>query len=296
MSSWVLLAIIAQLFLAVVTFVDRYVLTHGRGIGKPIAYTFYVSLLSGFVIVLVPFGVISMPNLLVLEFSLLATATFILSLYFLYTALKEGHASDVMPVVAAVSAITSFVLASQWLSEHLPPYFLAAAILFVIGTFLISRLRLTRRQIVLVIGAGFFFGCSAFLTKIIFEHTSFIDGFFWSRMANVVGAAALFAVPAVRSQIMHGTRQSSHGTKWLVIGNKTLAGIASVLTLFAISSGSVSVVNAMSGLQFAFLLMLAFLFASRFPLLRGEIGHEGMTHKLWGIGIIVLGMALLYIA
>jgi uncharacterized membrane protein len=296
MSTWIGLAIIAQLFLAVVTFIDRYVLTHGKGIGKPIAYAFYVSLLSGFVIVLVPFGVVSIPSLLVIKVSLVAAAAFIFSLYFLYTALKEGHASDVMPVAAAVSAITSFALASQWLNEHLPPYFLIAALLFIVGTILISRFRLTKRQFAFVIAAGFLFGCTAFLNKIIFEHTSFLDGFFWSRMANVACALALLALPVIRAQIFHGVKQSSHGTKWLVVGNKTLAGIASVLTLFAISSGSVSVVNAMSGLQFAFLLVLALLFASRFPHLRGEIGHKGFAQKMWGIGIIVLGMAALYIA
>ncbi len=297
MTTWVLLAICAQAIAAVVTYVDRHVLTHGKGIGKPIAYAFYVALLSGFVVVLLPFGVVDAPSLLVLELSTINAVAFVTSLYFLYSALKEGHASDVMPVVAAVSAIASFVFASQWLEEHLPPYFLLAALLFVAGTFLISRYRFTRRQLLFVVAAGFLFGVTAFTFKLVFDHTTFVNGFFWTRMFDVAIAGVLFLIPSVRAQILHGSKQSSHGTKWLVVGNKVLAGAAAILTQLAISKGSVSIVNAMSGLQFAFLLIIAFLFASYFPqALRGEIEHAGIRHKIFGIALIVLGMAALYIA
>ena len=296
MTTWVFLAIAAQAIAAVVTYIDRHVLTHGRGIGKPIAYAFYVALLSGFVIVLLPFGVVASPSLIVLELSIINAIAFVVSLFFLYSALKEGHASDVMPVVAAVSAIASFIFASQWLDEHLPPYFLLAAALFIAGTFLISRYRFTRRQLAFVAIAGFLFGFTAFTFKLVFDHTTFINGFFWTRMCDVAIALTLFCVPSIRGQIFHGSKQSSHSTKWIVVGNKALAGLAAILTQLAIAQGSVSIVNAMSGLQFAFLLIIAFIFASYFPkALRGEIEHAGIRHKIFGIGLVILGMAALYI-
>ncbi|MDO8514340.1 MAG: hypothetical protein Q7S50_02230 [bacterium] len=297
MPTWIALAIAAQLLGAVVVFVDRYVLTQKKGMGLPVVYAFYVSLLSGVVIVLLPFGLVSVPSLLILELSLVSAASFITSLLLLYSALRAGHASDVMPVVAAFSALASFTLAFLWLSEHLPGFFLASVALFILGTFLISRFRFTKHQLVLVVSAGLLFGFSAFLIKVMFVHASFWDGFFWSRMANVTGALLLLVWPGNWKAIMHGTRSSSHGTKWLIIGNKALAGIAGAVTFFAIGIGSVTVVNAMGGLQFVFLPVLAFLFAHQFPnVLRGEVFHSGISHKLLGVVCIVLGLAFLYVA
>ena len=294
MSSWVLLAIFAQLLMAVVIFVDRYMLTHRRGMGHPVVYAFYVALLSGIVVVLLPFGVVTAPNLVVIEISVVTSALFIAALIFLYTALKEGHASDVMPVVAAFSAVTSFVCASLFLSEHLPAHFLVAVTLFIAGTFFISRLRFTYRSLFLVACAGFLFGLSTFLIKFIFDVTTFWDGFFWTRMANVIGAAILLLWPGNWQTIIHGTRASSSGTRWIVIGNKMLAGVANALSFFAISLGSVSVVNSLGGLQFAFLPVIAFLFAGYFPsVLKSEIFHDKSHHKILGIALIVVGFAAL---
>jgi len=297
MGTWVFLAIAAQALFATSTFVDRHVLTHSRGIGKPAAYAFYISLLSGFVLVLVPFGVVSEPSLIVLELSLATAATFILGLLLLYHALKEGTASDVMPVVAAFSAIATFVWAYLFLDEGLPAMFIVSVALFIIGTFLISKFKFRRLGLYHVIAAGLLFGVSTVLIKLIFHETTFWDGFFWSRMANVIGAGFLLLWPGNAKAIFHGVKSSSHGTKWVVLGNKMLAGVAAAMTFFAISLGSVSVVNAMAGLQFAFLLLIAFLFATRFPqVLEGEIDTKGLPHKLWGIGLIALGLAVLYLA
>lgn len=297
MSLWIILAIAAQVLFAVVTFVDRHVLTHGKGMASPVAYAFYVSLLSGVVVVLVPFGVVSSPSLVLIELSLATGAAFIFSLILLYSALKESKASDVMPVVAAFSALASFVLAHLFIDENLPKMFTLSVALFIVGTFLISRFRFSARAVYLVVGAGLLFGLSAFLFKLIFLETTFWDGFFWTRMANVIGAGLLLLWPGNIRAIFNGAKVSSHGTKWLVLGNKTVAGVAAAMTFFAISLGSVSVVNAMAGLQFAFLLLIAFLFSDRFPtILKGEIEKKGLLHKLWGVTIIMLGIASLYLA
>src|SRR3989344_1375356 len=138
MSLWITLAIGAQALFAVVTFVDRHVLTHGEG-ASPVAYAFYVPLLSGVVVVLLPFGVIAAPSLVIIELSFATAIAFIFSLILLYSALKESRASDVMPVVAAFSALASFILAHLFLDENVPTMFILSVALFIIGTFLISR-------------------------------------------------------------------------------------------------------------------------------------------------------------
>ena len=296
MLTWVVLASLAQLLTAGIVFIDKYVLVSKAHIGRPVVYAFYISILSGFVLILVPFGVISIPSLPLLLLSLLASVTFISSILLLYTALKGGHASDLLPVVGSVAAIATAMCAYQWLHEDLPRAFIPAFIFLVVGMFLISRFRLTGRQRLLVVFSGIFFGLTAFLTKLIFLEASFIDGFFWSRMTNVLGALFLLAIPANRRAIFSGYSGSTSGTKWLVISNKTLGGIAAVLTLLAIKLGSVSIVQAFAGLQFVFLLLIAYFFSGLFPaVMRGELRPEGLRHKIMGVFSIILGLALLFV-
>lgn len=295
MTLWIALAALAQLVSAGTVFIDRYVLVTREHIGKPVAYAFYISMLSGFVLVLVPAGLVSIPSIPVLELSLAASVSFIASILLLYRALKEGHASDVMPVIGSAAALTTALLAHYLLHEDLPHAFIPAFFLMVGGMLFISRYRLTHRQKALVIFSGIFFGLTAFLTKLIFLETTFIDGFFWSRMTNVVGALFLLTLPRNRKAIFSGYKGSSSGTKWLVVANKTLGGIAGVLTLLAISLGSVSLVQALAGLQFVFLVAFAYLFANQFPaILHGEMRGKGAMHKLVGVACIVAGLFVLF--
>jgi len=295
MATWVLLAALSQLINAGIVFIDKYVLAHKQALGKPIVYAFYISILSGVVIVVAPFGV-SLPSQTVVILSLVSAGTFMASIYCLYTALKEGHASDIMPVVGSVSAIATALLAYQWLTHDLPRGLVPAITFMVVGMLLISHYRLTWRQRIYIVIAGIFFGITAFLTKLIFTETDFLNGFFWSRMGNVAAALALIAIPANRHAIFGGYKHSSGGTKWLVISNKTLSGIAAALTLFATSLGSVSVVQALAGLQFVFLIVIAYLFSSHFPkVFSGELERNGLSHKIAGIVAIVIGLALLFL-
>lgn len=295
MLTWVLLAAGAQLITALTVLVDRYVLVSRNNAGKPIVYTFYVNLLSSFVLVLLPFGV-QVPSLWLLGMSLAVAATFMSGLYLLYSALKNGNASDAVPVTGATTAVVTSIIGYFLLSKDLPLSFLPAFAFFVVGTFLISRFRLNINALGRVLLAGFFFGLSAVLLKLIFEDSDFINGFFWSRMGNVTLALGLLIIPANRHAILHSVQKSRTSTKWLIVSNKVLSGIASVMTTLAISLGSVSIVQAMVGLQFAFLVMLAYMASKLIPqIFRSEVKRDEFAHKIFGTLCIMLGLAALFI-
>lgn len=296
MTTWIGFVVIAQLINAGIVLVDKYLLNSDRGVSKPAVYAFYVSILSGVVVVLVPFGVISWPSALVVWLSLATAITYIFSIFFLYSALKITDASDVAPVAGAMSAISAFILSHIWLNQDLPQSFLIAFIFLIIGTLLISHFRFNTKSFAFVFLAGVLFGVSAFLIKLIFLHTTFINGFFWSRMTNVLGALFLLLIPSNLEAIRHGLRQSSSGTKGLVVGNKALSGIAFLFTMIAIQMGSVSIVNALSGLQFVFLLTFAYFCMNKFPaIFAGEIHPHKIHHKLYGIIFIIFGFLALFL-
>lgn len=296
MPLWIALAAFAQLITAGNVLIDKYVLVTHEHLGKPVVYAFYVSILSSVVVVLVPFGVISLPSAIVLSLACLASVTFILSIYFLYRALKRGHASDAVPLIGAISAIVTATLAFIFLHQDLPRAFIPAFLLFVIGMTLISHFRLSWKGLGDVAVSGVCFALTAVLIKLIFLHVGFLQGFFWSRMTNVLGALLLLAIPANRQAIFHGYRRSSSKMKGLVIFNKALGGSAGFLTLAAINLGSVSIVNAMAGLQFAFLLLLVSIGAQFFPhVFRGEVRKHNFPHQLYGVFCIMAGLAALFL-
>lgn len=296
MTTWLGIAIFAQFLFAISLLIDRHIVVRAEHIGKPIVYAFYTSLLSGFVIVLAPFGLVSWPNEHVLIHSFVNAALFVAAIYCLYSALQVARASDAAPVVGAVSAITAFVLAGLFIEGDITGSLVLPVLILAAGTALISHFHFTRRAILYTFLAGLLFGATVFTFKLIVLDVPFLDGFFWTRTMNVCLALFLLLVPAFRKAIFHGGKHSTRGAKLLIVGNKVLAGSASVLSSLAISLGSVSVVNALAGLQFVFLYLFSFVFGKKMPELPGgrTHGHGGWQTAL-GVILIVAGLALLVI-
>lgn len=295
MATWLGLAIAAQFINAVSVLIDRHIVVRAQHIGRPIVYAFYVSLMSGFVVVIAPFGLLSTPSNFVLAASCVQAFTFVAAIFFLYSAFKYSRASDVAPVVGAVSALTSLLLAALLIDGDLSFSFLPSIAFLVFGTGLISHFHFRAHALRDTLLAGFFFGVTVVLSKMVYEETSFIDGFFWTRTMCILAAGALLLIPAWRTAILRGGTRSSQGAKALVVGNKVLAGGAGVMTALAVSLGSVSVVNALAGLQFVFLFLFALLFAGHMPLTeKKKTGSHGGWQSGLGVTLIVLGLALLY--
>lgn len=289
--AYLALAIFAQFLYAVSVLIDRHIVLRATHIGRPIVYTFYVSLLSGFVVVFAPF--VSFPDVRALALSLVNAGAFVGAIFCLYSALSHGRASDVAPVVGAVSAITTLVFAGLWIEGDITASFVLPVLLLAGGTALISHFHFSRHALFFTLLSGFFFGIVAFSFKLVFIELPFLDGFFWTRAMNVALALGLLIVPAWRVAIFHGGRRSSARAKGLVIGNKVIGGVASILTALAISLGSVTVVNSLAGLQFVFLFVFALLFAKRMPLREGSRTHgHGGAPSATGVALIVLGLAL----
>mgnify|MGYP001580841722 CR=1 FL=1 len=294
--AWIYLVLFAQFLNALVVLVDKYIITAKTSI-KPITYAFFVSLLSIPVIVLVPFGLISLPTFNILSLSLFIGLSYVFSILFLYKGLTKTDASDVVPVMGSLAAITSFVFGAFLLNEKLSEDFVIAFTLLVLGTGLMSYFRFNRKVLFYSIASGVLFGLSSVFIKLIFFETYFLNGFFWSRMGNVFGALLLICWPSNLKTVMSGIRQSNSGTRWLVLGNKFLAGIAFLLIFVGIKLGDVSLVNALNGAQFVFIILFAFIFSKKFPDYFYEDVHhkETVLQKILALKFIIIGLAFLFL-
>lgn len=292
---WLILVVFAQLLNAFVVLADKYLVT--KKIPHSTVYAFFVGIMSLVVIVLIPTGQISIPSWSLILFSLLSGFTYIQAIVYLYKALRRSNdASDVIPVVGATTAISTFIFSFFILKELLPSSFLFASIFLIIGTLLISHFSFNPKILFYIVASGICLGLSSVFIKIVLSDTSFLNGFFWSRIGNVFGALTLFLWPNNFRLIDESLQHSSSHTKFMVVLNKVLAGVAAILVLYTIKLSSASLVNALVGLQYVFLLLLGLLFGRKYSEFVYNPKHSfEIFHKIISISFIITGFVLLFI-
>lgn len=313
MFFWISLAVVAQCINAGVAVVDKYIVTSEKIMPRPFVYAFYSCVFAGawvfvFILGTVPipflhtlgiptFAHVSYPTLDIAALSLLSSYTFFIGLVSLYSALKSADASDVVPVVGAVSAVVSFGLGYFFLDAHLTPNFLVGLLLLSMGTFLVSHLRFNWKTALTCLHAGIFFAIYYVVLKGLFNHTSFDNGFFWSRVSFFVVALSMLLVPHWFEKVHTQTKATNRKGGLLVLANKFFAGIGSILILKATALGSVPIVQALGGLQFVLILLFGLFWGHCTPPECGENlkrPHE-VYHKVIFTAMITVGFCVLFV-
>ncbi len=308
--NWIFLVVIAQLINAVVALLDKHIVSNDKLLPNPFVYAFYTCLLSGawvliYLLHFLPlpfdgFGIpsfsnISVPTLEVVALSFLSAYTFFTALTSMFTALREYDASDVVPVIGSVSAIASYALGWFFLDSQLSQNFLWGVVILAFGTILVSRFRFSLSTAVMAVYSGVFFAFHYVTLKGLFSVTSFDDGFFWSRIAFVFFALTLLMIPSYFERV----RTQSGGVKGkggiLILVNKVLAGIATLLILHATNLGDVAVVQALGGIQYVFIILFGIAVTVWMNGRAIEKYHpDHIFQKAIFVAIIVIGFLVLF--
>jgi len=311
MPIWISLVIVAQLLNAVVSLLDRYIVASGK-IGRPIVLAFYVSLLSSlsvlvFLVGLLPislgsfaiptFANVLIPTAPVIIYSLIAAVTFIVALVALFQSFSLAQASDVVPVVSSVSAVVTLLLSFYFLDAVLTTNFLWGFLFLVLGTFLVARFRLSKKLAWLTFVSGTLFAAHFVVIKLLFLETTFDNAFFWSRIVITLVALLMLFLPNCCNQTVAAeAKRAGPSGIWLLLLNKMLAGLAGILILKAVELGDVSLVQALTGLQFLFLTIFSIFLGHKAPVCVGEnCETHDRVQKIVSISIIVTGFVLLFI-
>lgn len=302
--TWVLIVIIAHFFSAGVFIIDRYLLK--RGFPHPLSYAFYNGILSVFTILLAPFG-FSIPSFHQIIIALATGTIWLLAAIIFYLALYRGEASRVVPTVGGFIPLFTLALSFMLLGERLSAKELIAFCLLVSGGVLLSLLVIetkslaNSRKIYLTrafmpaLGAALAFAIYFVMTKSVFLHQNFISGLIWIRMGAVLGALFLL-IPSSFRQIIFKKRETIKiRALGLFFSARGLGIISGLLIYWAIFLGSVTIVNALQGTQYLFLLLLAFLLFRKIPSLKEQFGKRALVQKIFAIILICLGLAILII-
>jgi drug/metabolite transporter (DMT)-like permease len=263
----------------------------------PVAYAFYTAVTGPFSLVLLPFGgkFLNLPDM---TMALLAGVSFIIAIYFSYSAIGQSSVSRVIPIQGGLVPLFSFIFAYWILDERLSFLQTAAFFFLVVGAVLISlRQENGKWSFGAFANAGIsaaFFAMSSVLTKYTFNHANYITGLIWPSVGFVFTLPFILALKRNRAAIFNAPKQAGVKNVALYYTSRASGTIGGFLQKYAVSLASVSIVNALQGMQFVFLLGLTTFLSFYYPrVLKEKVTGATIALKLTAILVISCGLFLL---
>jgi drug/metabolite transporter (DMT)-like permease len=301
---WAFIAIIGHLANGAAFIIDKTLLT--TSFKRAATYAGTVGLLSIIVLVLLPFGV-HLPQSSSWFWLAAAGITFVAALWAFFSALSMGEASRVVPIIGSLIPILTLIGTSWLIGERLSTSQLIGFGILILATIILAggsaSRHLSVKAIQMALLAAFLFACASVTVKLSYEAEGFVNGFFFSRLIGVFAAACLLCLDrkALREAgdafFPSPTQKQRNGKRWasiLILIGQGLGSIGFILVQYAINLGSAAIVNALQAVQYAFLVIVAFLFAKRAPHLLGEdLTVKSIIQK--STGIILAGIGLWFV-
>lgn len=295
-ATWVLIAAAGYFLLAFTGISDKFLVS--KVVRQPIAYAFYTAVTGPFSMILIPFGAkfLGWQDFLV---ALGAGVSFIFGIYFSYSAISRSSVSRVVPIQGGLVPLFVFLFAYLILGERLTALQALGFVFLVTGAVIISVRKehgiWTSKAFVYAAASSLFFALTSVLTKYTFDHSNFISGMVWTRIGFILPVPFILLFKKNREAIFAAPKEAGVKNVALYYSSRATATVGGFLQNYAVSLGSVSVVNALQGIQFVFLLMLTSFFSIYFPkVLKEKITAEIMLLKIIAIAIISCGLYLLF--
>jgi drug/metabolite transporter (DMT)-like permease len=269
---WFLLSVIGYFFLAIAFVMDKLILT--KSVGKPIIYTFYSTIFLLPVFLLVPFG-LQVPQGIDLFIALFSGFSFGFGLWTLFVAVKSGEASHIDPFNGAMITVATYAGSSFFLGEALKSAQITGVIILVFACLLLSFEKSQKHHgfhigFLWAMVSGVCFAASLVAAKYLFGHYSFVETIVWTRASAGFFGVLLLASKTVRHSLFAPKRTevktyAKRHALPIVITAKVLSVVAILFINYAISIGSVTLVNALGGLQYVCMFIIIYICTKFFP-------------------------------
>lgn len=312
--NWLILAVVSYLILALVNLGDKFIVDKLLKSSK--TYVFIVSVLGAVVVILSPWF-LTWPGLSLLIVNLTAGALFSLALWAMYEALKKGEASRVTVVIGSVIPVFTVIFSLLFLKEKFTGQQWLGIMLLVVGMLLISFIASRKNKylaflkrllavfsgaydkkwIFLALLAAFLYALYFIMSKYAYSQQDFLSSFIWIRIGGALLAGLFLLDRDTRREIKKnlkakpGRKKTGRG---FVVLNQISGALASFMQSYAVYLGPVALINALQGIQYAFLLILGIFFSVFFPkILREDISRPVLIKKI--AAIILVGFGLYFI-
>lgn len=294
-----IVAISSYFFMAIANVIDKFLIS-GEDL-KPKKYVFLVGILSSLFLLIIPFGFFSGVTLNGFIWGVLAGITRMLALWILYVLIQDGDVSKVHTTMGGLTPLFSLLLTFVFFEAKLSLIFFLAFFLLIVGSLISSfdkKGKISKKQILMATFSSFLFSISFIFTK-----KAFLAADFWSSMISLVIGMIIFSLILflfsgdLRKDIL--TKKVIKKSNVKKVGILFIAGMiigsgASILQNLAIDlvpSENISLINALEGSRFAFVLMISFFLSFKFSKI---FNRENLFQKLISIIIILLGMYFVF--
>ncbi len=300
----ILVALLGNAVLAAVGVTDKFILT--KTVSKPVVFVFYSTIFILAFFLVLPFGFVYTPSVWTdyLIF-FISGGCFFFALWAMYSAIQESEVSRASPLIGAVAPFFILFLSRFFLYEQLTRQSLVGAGFLILGSLIISFEKkqtpgMWQDGLGWAVLSGLLFAISHVASKYAFDSYGFISGFVWTKLPIGVFAASLPLLSAdVRALFIKKPdalpQKMPKKKQVLFVGlGVGLGVVATILLQYAMSLGSVSLVNAMSGVQYALLIIFVAIISKFFPfILKETFTRRQIIHKAAAVTVIAFGLLLL---
>lgn len=297
---WLIIAIVAYFILAVVFLLDKYLLT--SSIPNPRIYAFYVGILGIGVLILLPFTnfyFLTIPDIFV---AFISGATFVIGILWFFKGLKEFEASRIVPAVGGLLPIFTFLLI-YLLSRGQESLTLEQVLAFamLIGGSVLITLKKTAvfplQSVKLAAVAAFFLAVSFVSAKLVYLNYPFLLSLIWIKLGGVLLTLFFLFDHNLRSAVFAKKIGIEKRTAIIFFAGQAGGAAANLLQNWAVALAPlvyVAFVNALQGVQYAFLLPLTVLLSLKFPrIIKEELGGNVIIQKIAAIVLLSGGLVFL---
>lgn len=293
---WFTAALIGYALLAAVFILDKRILT--AELKHPVVYTFY----STVFLLAVAAAWLFVPMLadpVLWALALISGLAFGAALWLMFIALRKSEASHLDPFIGAVITLATLGGAEQWLNESLDTKQIIGCAILAAASLLLAREETAARRgwhvgYVWGIVSGVLFAISHLSAKAVYNAADFWPAFVATRVTIGVFGLLLLCSPLVwRSFKIKPTKPAQHHPLKIVVTTKVLSLLANSAIQYAIALGSVSIVNALAGLQYALMFAgILILNAWRPGFFREYVSRRELWLETSALLLVIVGVIL----
>jgi drug/metabolite transporter (DMT)-like permease len=309
--SWIFIALLAYFFLAFANLIDKFLVDN---IVKSSRFYTFIVCSMGLLSFLIAPWFLSWSGFSWFLFYLLSGALFALALLFLYESLKKGEASRTIIIIGGTTPI--FSLFFSWLlwGQILDKDQLIGFLFLLIGIFIIAFLPIKYsflnrllikinfkkdkkyNGIFIAVLSGLFYSLHFISSKHAYNNQEFLNVFLWTRLGAFLLVLFFLLNKKNRENIIKIFRKKKSKKKQikkgaLVVFNQILGSSGFILQNYAISLGSVAIINALQGFQYALIIVFSAIGSIFIPKLANEnFSYKTIIQKSLGIVFIIFGL------
>lgn len=305
-----MVAIAAYLILAVVNLLDKFLV--GTVLKNSRIYAFSACVMGLLVVSAAPWFLV-WPGWPLLWLNILNGGIFAVALWSLYEALRRGEASRILVFIGGLTPIFSLIFSILFFQATFSIGQWLGLFFILLGVLLIAFLPTSRSYLARVFKklrwdndnewgglmvaalsalayAVYFMG-----TKYAYIYQPFASAFIWTRLGAALFVLLFLLKKSDRQAIFNSFgRRGSSRSNLLVVFNQGLGSLGFILQNYAIFLGSVVLVNALQGVQYAFLLIISTVLALMSPkLLKESFSGPVLLQKIAAVIIIAIGLYFL---